>query len=88
MVRYDAWSTDEEIAERAKNPREPYRLSSDALLWGIIVGLCFIASLGAVVIHDLGVQVNRLQQINCQEDMACWNCHTMGNKICGPAWND
>lgn len=20
----------------------------------------------------------------CEEDMACWNCHTMGNRICGP----
>lgn len=22
--------------------------------------------------------------ITCQEDMACWDCHTMGNKECGP----
>lgn len=21
----------------------------------------------------------------CQEDEPCWNCHTMGNRICGPA---
>jgi hypothetical protein len=20
----------------------------------------------------------------CQEDDPCWNCHTMGNKKCGP----
>jgi hypothetical protein len=20
----------------------------------------------------------------CQEDAACWDCHTMGNRICGP----
>jgi hypothetical protein len=20
----------------------------------------------------------------CHEDMACWDCETMGNKICGP----
>lgn len=20
----------------------------------------------------------------CQEDQPCWNCHTMGNRICGP----
>lgn len=19
----------------------------------------------------------------CTEDMPCWNCHTMGNRICG-----
>lgn len=23
----------------------------------------------------------------CTEDMPCWNCHTMGNRVCGvPAW--
>jgi len=22
--------------------------------------------------------------LRCTEDMPCWNCHTMGNKICGP----
>lgn len=22
--------------------------------------------------------------ISCQEDMACWDCTTMGNKECGP----
>lgn len=21
----------------------------------------------------------------CEEDMPCWNCETMGNKICGPS---
>lgn len=25
------------------------------------------------------------QQITCQEDMACWDCHTMGNGRCGDA---
>jgi hypothetical protein len=20
----------------------------------------------------------------CQEDQRCWDCHTMGNRICGP----
>jgi len=20
----------------------------------------------------------------CEEDQACWDCHTMGNKVCGP----
>lgn len=19
----------------------------------------------------------------CEEDQACWNCHTMGNRVCG-----
>lgn len=21
----------------------------------------------------------------CEEDMPCWNCHTMGNHVCGPS---
>lgn len=22
--------------------------------------------------------------IDCEEDQACWDCETMGNRICGP----
>lgn len=22
--------------------------------------------------------------VQCQEDEPCWDCHTMGNRICGP----
>lgn len=22
--------------------------------------------------------------VDCQEDMPCWNCETMGNHVCGP----
>lgn len=22
--------------------------------------------------------------VRCTEDMACWDCHTMGNRVCGP----
>lgn len=25
-----------------------------------------------------------LHTTECQEDEPCWDCHTMGNKICGP----
>lgn len=21
---------------------------------------------------------------SCEEDQPCWDCHTMGNKVCGP----
>lgn len=24
------------------------------------------------------------QPQECTEDMPCWDCHTMGNRICGP----
>jgi hypothetical protein len=23
--------------------------------------------------------------VRCREDMPCWDCQTMGNRICGPA---
>lgn len=23
-------------------------------------------------------------QVECHEDMSCWDCRTMGNRICGP----
>ena len=26
---------------------------------------------------------SRLDKLECQEDMACWDCETMGNLICG-----
>lgn len=39
---------------------------------GLVVALLFIASL---------MQGN--SQAACQEDMDCWNCAEMGNKICG-----
>lgn len=26
--------------------------------------------------------------ISCQEDDPCWDCHTMGNHICGTFWYD
>lgn len=42
------------------------------LVFGII---CFAG--GLLVTHYWPVEDN------CQEDMACWNCETMGNKECG-----
>jgi hypothetical protein len=24
------------------------------------------------------------EPVDCQEDMGCWNCTTMGNHLCGP----
>lgn len=32
----------------------------------------------------LGVQPVFAQADTCMEDEPCWNCETMGNKICGP----
>ena len=30
------------------------------------------------------VATSQPTQAQCEEDMPCWDCHTMGNKLCGP----
>ena len=81
--RYDAWGSDEDVV-----PREPSKpiFSSEDILWFIIIVLCGVALLGVHEIRSLHDQLNKLQStaITCQEDMPCWDCTTMGNKICGP----
>ena len=89
MVRHDVWSTDEELREQAKHPKQDpgsYVLSSDGWAWVIISVLCIVVAALFIAVHDLGNQVNVLKQtaITCQEDMPWWDCATMGNKICGP----
>jgi hypothetical protein len=56
------------------------------VVWMVMICLIGLAIIGTFVIHDLSVQLNKLQStaITCQEDMPCWDCTTMGNKICGP----
>jgi hypothetical protein len=29
-----------------------------------------------------------LGQVDCVEDLPCWNCRTMGNRLCGPESED
>ena len=24
------------------------------------------------------------RSVRCEEDQPCWDCHTMGNRVCGP----
>jgi hypothetical protein len=36
-----------------------------------------------VVVFEDGSCVAHLPDNWCQEDEPCWDCHTMGNKICG-----
>jgi hypothetical protein len=64
MVRYDAWSTDEEAEEETEFVP---LLSSDGILWIIIAVLCGAAIIGAVTIHDLSMQMNHIQQI-CRQN--------------------
>jgi hypothetical protein len=37
----------------------------------------------ALLLVGLSVIPHR-ERTRCLEDMPCWNCHTMGNRICGP----
>ena len=47
-----------------------------------ILVLVFIALLTFSAITDYGNPGPQHPQ-RCEEDMPCWNCNTMGNKICG-----
>lgn len=33
--------------------------------------------------RNVDSETGRPVQPVCQEDESCWNCHTMGNRICG-----
>jgi hypothetical protein len=30
------------------------------------------------------IRIGHAIHVTCQEDMPCWDCHTMGNRVCGP----
>jgi hypothetical protein len=76
-----AWGEDDEAMEPA-----PPIFTQENVVWMVMICLIGLAIIGTFVIHDLSVQLNKLQStaITCQEDMPCWDCTTMGNKICGP----
>lgn len=45
--------------------------------------IVFMLYLFSHLMFALGKQSNT-NNFRCEEDMACWNCETMGNMICGP----
>lgn len=47
----------------------------------LAVGVCVLALAGC----DLRqvVKLGPAMSVRCTEDMACWDCHTMGNHVCG-----
>ena len=51
---------------------------------GYIIGMLMFATF--VVYVTLNVVASPAAQVAefCAEDMGCWDCETMGNKICGP----
>ena len=48
--------------------------------WLVWVALVIIAIYVGIVLLWTD---SRLDKLECQEDQACWNCETMGNRICG-----
>lgn len=46
----------------------------------VVAGYLFLPQPTPVVFDGQGTQ--------CTEDMDCWDCTTMGNKICGPVKGD
>lgn len=48
----------------------------------VIGGLLLGAWLAGPTDESLAPAVDR--RPTCQEDMACWDCETMGNRVCGP----
>jgi len=42
--------------------------------------LLLVPLIGNAIDHEQRVHA----PITCQEDMPCWDCRTMGNRICGP----
>ena len=35
----------------------------------------------AIMLGSLGLAV--MSDTSCEEDQPCWNCHTMGTRVCG-----
>lgn len=48
-----------------------------------ILAIVFLVMMLAVLTFGVFHNNYRLDRLECQEDMACWDCETMGNKICG-----
>ena len=48
------------------------------LLWAFLVGAFIV---GQEWKQD---RLRSEYQTECQEDMPCWDCSSMGNRICGP----
>jgi hypothetical protein len=70
--------------------REALKATAKTMFIGIalvIVGMAILlqaSNFGAAKIDRYNeTQIGNAIYITCQEDMPCWNCETMGNRICG-----
>lgn len=48
----------------------------------VVILFGFLALFAGLVITHYDTE-SKVTKIRCEEDMPCWNCHTMGNHICG-----
>jgi hypothetical protein len=55
----------------------------------IIVGITLLVSPIVVGISYSATHIPEIELTRkCEEDMPCWNCSEMGNKICGPTFTE
>jgi hypothetical protein len=50
----------------------------------VLLGLLLLGSAWGVVQVPKDPPKDFSPQVRCAEDMPCWDCATMGNKVCGP----
>jgi hypothetical protein len=53
-----------------------------------IVGFTLVVSVLVTGIAFDRTNPNEIKLIKCEEDMPCWDCSTMGNKVCGPTFTE
>ena len=52
---------------------------------GYIIGMLMFATFVVyVTLNVVASPAVQVAEFGCVEDMECWDCETMGNKICGP----
>lgn len=59
-------------------------MTTRAEIVGYVIGVVAVAVF--VVYVTINIFADPVAQVAefCAEDMACWDCETMGNRICGP----
>lgn len=53
----------------------------DLVMPALVVLALMLVVVAAMAPTDLQIIPHKQ---DCTEDMSCWNCHTMGNRECGP----
>ena len=54
-------------------------------MYGFAAGVvALLVTLTSGCANDLRQTVTEKVPVECQEDEPCWDCETMGNRICGP----